>query len=368
MNEDFYINLIYKKLTDDISPSERVELDRWVQASETNWQVAKDVESVWEVTGNLEISETDLELPINLDQEFTALEQRIQKEEMTKPALSAGDSETGNIVKKPTRQEAVVKPIQTAKEQKGGGNWRGLMSIAASIALVAVSSVILWNYFGKSQVEAFTAMTVHGVTDTVKLPDGTVVYLNEKSTLNYPLEFSGEERVVKFNGEAFFEVAHNPKQPFVIQTTTEEVRVLGTSFNIRAYKEEAIASVQVASGKVQLSPIKGADNLVLEIGNKGIYHRQKDTLLKSKKGSSNDYAWHSKKLEFVETSINKVVEDLETYFDVKINKADLQNCSFTSKFNQPKLETVLETIQGVLEVEVLKEENGSITLKGGNCK
>ena len=368
MNEDFYINLIYKKLSEEITPPEQEQLAAWIAESETNQQIAKDVEMVWNVSGDLDPPQTQLD--IDLDKEFAALEERIQKEEQ---ALS-------QIVKKRTLQKfeadkgsgAIVKPINATVEKKKGVNPRALFSIAASIALVLFSSALLWNYFGPNSASSAKWVEVQSNENSqvIKLADNSVVNLNANSWLKYPKTFDDKNRVVELKGEAFFEVNHNPANPFIVETIGEKITVLGTSFNVRAYEAEAGVVVQVETGKVQLKPKNATEKVILEAGNQGSYVRSKQQLKKINKGSVNAFAWHSKRLQFVETPIEQVVADLEGFYrvNVEVKNSELNKCLFTSDFKDANINTILETISGVLGVDVKKMNEQYYILQGGNCQ
>ncbi len=99
-----------------------------------------------------------------------------------------------------------------------------------------------------------TISTPRGGQYKVILPDGTGVWLNAASSLTYPSSFSGTaKRAVELKGEAYFEVTHNPAQPFVVKTAQQEVEVLGTHFNINAYAEEPAARTTLLEGSVRLN-------------------------------------------------------------------------------------------------------------------
>jgi len=96
----------------------------------------------------------------------------------------------------------------------------------------------------------------------VILPDQSKVWLNALSSITYPLHFAGKERNVKISGEAYFEVAHNPKMPFKVQSGTQTVEVLGTHFNITAYAGEKLIKTTLLEGAVKVSEGKQSKLLV----------------------------------------------------------------------------------------------------------
>ena len=96
---------------------------------------------------------------------------------------------------------------------------------------------------------------------TIKLSDGTQVWLNSESSLRYPASFTGIERRVEITGEAYFEVAHNTAMPFIVKKDAMEIKVSGTSFNINAYEDEGINKVTLLEGSIRVS-ISNHQNLL----------------------------------------------------------------------------------------------------------
>ena len=84
------------------------------------------------------------------------------------------------------------------------------------------------------------------------LSDGTKIWLNSESTLKYPTYFPDKERKVQITGEAYLEVAHHAKQPFIVLKENTEVTVLGTRFNINAYEEEPSLKITLLEGNVSV--------------------------------------------------------------------------------------------------------------------
>lgn len=367
MNEDFYINLIYKKLSDEISPSELESLEKWVQSSETNQQVFEDVKTVWDISEDLPMN---VDLEVDLNQEFSALEQRIQKEEKQKvsppmkvvkgePQMGAGKKQTVRAIEEP--------------EEKKGFRFKRLLAVAASVLLISVLGLLFLNNNDQSNQIAQTIKTIsNDGTDGQEytLPDLSVVYLNEKSSVDYPEPFGEKDRRVTLKGEAFFKVAHNSSKPFVIETMAEEITVLGTSFYVKAHEESIISTVEVVTGKVEVKTKKTKDKLILQAGERAAYNRETREFKKTQKEGTNEFAWHSKNLQFVETPISKVLKDIETCYNVNVSaeNKELNKCLFTSNFEKAELSTVLETISAVLGVEVEKVDQGNYVLKGGTCQ
>ena len=96
----------------------------------------------------------------------------------------------------------------------------------------------------------------------LELSDGTKIWLNAESELTYPSHFDKDQRVVTLKGEAFFEVAKDINRPFIVEVDGVEVEVLGTSFNIAAYANDASIATTLVTGSVQLTPDKGATEII----------------------------------------------------------------------------------------------------------
>ena len=106
------------------------------------------------------------------------------------------------------------------------------------------------------------------------LSDGTRVWLNADSELEYPVEFVKKERIVKLSGEAYFEVAPNPEQPFIVEAGGIQTRVLGTSFNIQAYRNEKSVYTTLLTGSIRVAVADGGDAVVLTPAREAIGKRE----------------------------------------------------------------------------------------------
>ncbi|MBX2843069.1 MAG: FecR family protein [Flammeovirgaceae bacterium] len=134
---------------------------------------------------------------------------------------------------------------------------------AASVILILLVST--WYFFKVqekifSQVEEkltyITRQTTRGTKLSLKLPDGSIVKLNSDSKITFPARFS-RNRIIKLEGEAFFDVVKNKNFPFVVNTEKIKVKVLGTSFNVKSFPDEEMVEVAVLSGKVMASTKMG---------------------------------------------------------------------------------------------------------------
>lgn len=150
---------------------------------------------------------------------------------------------------------------------------RKWVSMAASIAALIVSVFFVWNY--TAAIKSKSVIEMHKISSAniskVILPDGSIVWLKAYSKLSYPEQFSDTNREVKLEGEALFEVAENPKKPFVITCGELKTTVLGTSFNIRANRKDI--EVNVLTGKVALSSEYSDSNMILLPNEMGVFDK-----------------------------------------------------------------------------------------------
>jgi transmembrane sensor len=215
----------------------------------------------------------------------------------------------------------------------------------AAVALIVIAGS-LFAYFMMQQRQkapAIIAMeTLSGQTDSVLLADGTVVWLNRNSRLYYPEQFKGKTRQVKLEGEAFFEVAKNAGQPFIIETDHSEVRVLGTSFNVDAGSN--CTTVQVCTGKVKVRSTHSNSETELLPNEMAVVSN--DGLEKSSITNPNYLSWKTGIFIFDNTPLNQVVEDLNRYYKKPIVlKTDKTGLLFSARFEKAKQDDIIEIIK-----------------------
>ncbi|MCR4032041.1 MULTISPECIES: FecR family protein [Flavobacterium] len=161
----------------------------------------------------------------------------------------------------------------------------------------------------------------------VNLSDGTKVWLNSKSTLKYPVEFSGNTRNVTLEGEAYFEVSKDPKAPFTVKTKSGNVTVLGTHFNVSAYEEDKNFETTLAEGKVKVSE----DNQTVVL-NPGQQARSKNAGLSVVDVDPSVYtAWKDGKFYFENENLKNILTKMARWynFNVKFEQKALEQIKFT---------------------------------------
>lgn len=135
--------------------------------------------------------------------------------------------------------------------------------LAAAVLVGLIVSGSLYFFQAQRRIDWSIVQAKPGTRSNVVLPDGTTVTLNAGSELAYPTDFMQSTREVKLSGEGYFQVAKNAGRPFIIHTTTVDVKVLGTAFNLRAYPNESKTETALISGAVEVTVHREKDNKIL---------------------------------------------------------------------------------------------------------
>lgn len=197
--------------------------------------------------------------------------------------------------------------------------WKRI-SIAASIVLLMGLSWVfrdnLVDWINPVEIQYLTTQT--GERQQITLLDGTEVWLSPESTLEYPDKFRSGNREVILTGEAFFDVAPNPDQPFVISSGQVSTTVLGTSFNIEAYDNENI-SVTVVTGAVSVEMDSKSDQVRLSPNERAVFNQSAKSLSKEPAPNADDLlAQREGIFRYRETPMTTVIKDLQRYYGVNI--------------------------------------------------
>lgn len=336
--DDKYISLITRYLTGDLTGEDREKLFELINSSEEHKMYFDEMQQLWELS---EKSEEEIYPSVDVDAAWEKVSQRT---------------------------EATVKPISSAPKTSIF-RLANLLKIAAVFVALVAAFLVYQNQLDKDPVIAFYETGIKEKLE-IKLPDNSVVWLNENSKLSYDEKF--EPRTVQLEGEAFFDVQHlDAQHPFEIVSGTTTTRVLGTSFNVRAYANENQVEVTVETGKVSVKneqTQKVAQQITLDAGESGIYQKQEERFLKPELTISNANAWKTQQLEFDDAEIVEVADVMERYFDIKVeieNDAIL-NCPFTGTYKNPDIDQLVEVLKFSLDIDIKQDEN-KLIFSGEGC-
>jgi ferric-dicitrate binding protein FerR (iron transport regulator) len=320
-------NLILRYLEGKLTDEERAVFKRWLSRSDENVKLVKDFERVWKINHKLTPS------GFQTDEEWQKLQIAIQKE-----------------------NHIPIRKLNTVLF-----TWK----VAAAIAFLILSSFLL--YITIFQTTDIIHETAFNQTVQLTLPDSSKVWLNENTRLTYNDNFNNV-RELTLAGEAFFEVKRNPSIPFIIKTSEAQIKVMGTSFNVKAYNKGTRTEVYVVTGKVSFATVDEGNHIILTAGTMGVLNKTNHTLIAGSEEHLNITAWKNKELVFQKTPLREVLESVRSYFktDIEVKNEAVLNCRFTSSFKEPTLPEVMEAISLALNLKVDKLSN-TYVLEGEGC-
>ncbi|PSL24031.1 FecR family protein [Chitinophaga ginsengisoli] len=180
-----------------------------------------------------------------------------------------------------------------------------------------------------------TLTTPRGGQFKIVLPDGTKVWLNAASSIRYPIAFTQNERRVKISGEVYFEVAGNATKPFMVDVNgSTEVQVLGTHFNINAYKDEAAINTTLLEGKVSVN-VNQQPGVILKPGQQASLSTNGTLQLFKDVDTAQVVAWKEGWFQFHLANLPAVMRQVERWYDVEINyKGDITDVVFEGRIQR----------------------------------
>jgi len=354
-----------KYLSKELKPEEQLQFEAWLNESEHN---REELDRIHKYTAFVEANITMQEVDIEKARIITDF--KIWK----------------NTIRNEQEDERLNKKLKI----------RNAYRIAAVIFLLITNAFVLIYLFPPKISSGFTeVISPLGSRTQLKLADGTKVWLNAGSTLKYANNFSKENRAVQIEGEAFFDVTHDPLHPFIVNASSVSLKVLGTAFNIRAYRDENTIETTLVRGKVEIqktSNAAGEQIITLKPNEKATYIKNENKLfvnkeiLPDKKDENkepqpevqptektnsegtiqkptieveNTIAWKEGYLVFDNESLSDIMVTLSRRYNVNFtysNKEVLQY-RFSGKFKETTLEQVLQAIMLTSPVEAVVKQN-----------
>ena len=308
-----YTLLINKYLQGSLTPGEVVKFKDWLEADVAHAEMLKEAKQNWfpeaGMDKELENATSEMRYKIRLNQ---SLENGFSKVERGRKAM-------------------FVRMVQIA---------------AVFIAGILLTQVLHMTIFTTDSIQTSycTVNADRGQKSNLILPDGTKVWLNSESKIQFSTEGFLANRQVKLNGEAYFDVKHNDKKPFVVITKDYDVEVLGTEFNVKAYDDLQRTETILVKGKVRIK--KGEKEFTLNPGQKAIF--EANNLLVKEADIETASSWKINELRYEGISLKDLVFSLERWFDVEITITDarLYEVKYSGVFkNDETIEEVLEALK-----------------------
>ncbi len=264
-------------------------------------------------------------------------------------------------------EEETVAPVNPVSGTRSIN--RKLMAAAACFLLIAGTAIYYFVRSSKSSTSyQYSYVTQPAEKKSLVLSDGTKVILNADSKLSIAPDFGNRERRVQLDGEAFFDVAHHASKPFIVHTTRMDVKVLGTAFNVKAYKSDELFETALIRGSIELSLKREQKTIILHPNEKYVLHEVQPQVtpaaetrtgrkihtegllpLKIDKIDTSivEVSWIENKIAFVDEPFVQVIKKLERWYGVSIIVDDgglLENL-YTGSFRNESIEDVLSALQ-----------------------
>lgn len=238
----------------------------------------------------------------------------------------------------------------------------------AAVVVVALSCGFLFrDYQYNKAAQMQTVAVPAGQRAQITLADGTRVWLNAKSTLTYASNFGRTERNINLEGEAYFEVAKNKDIPFYVNTEKNKVRVVGTSFNVCAYKGSNEFETTLVEGIVDIYAATDADKPIVRLEKNEFFGEYNGVRKKTVLPSYEYLRWKEGLYCFDDSELSHILNRLELYYNVKITVKNKKLLShrYTAKFKeQDGIEHILKVIQKDQKFTYrINEEKDRITIE-----
>lgn len=221
------------------------------------------------------------------------------------------------------------------------------MRVAAIVILPILAATGMYFYMAKheSSTAPFIVAVERGQKANITLPDGSKVWLNSLSRLTYSADFNIHKRELLLDGEAYFDVAHNPEKPFLVKSDDITVEALGTAFGIKAYSEDALVSSILMHGKVRVTTPNGIN--ILEPNERIMYDKNLRITKQSTVTNAVDFTgWIHNELRFENESLYEIAKNIQRIYNVEIIFASerLKKLRYTGTVDNNSLESVLNII------------------------
>lgn len=330
-----YIELLEKYMQGLTSPEEEKELLHWMQ---NDSEARRTIHAYYEKRWNT-LPKTDI--PAELQHKMLMnIKQNIRK-----------DLEKNNNGKYIGIGKTIV--------------WRDIMRYAAAVLITfAVSAFSAYYYYSytNNDEKNFVVYADKGQRSNLILPDGTKVWLNSGSRLEYNNKYGKEERKVKLTGEAYFEVSKDKEHRFLVNTGIMDIEALGTAFNVQAYPDENRITTTLVEGKVRVNtPGKEA---ILSPNQQASYSKA-NGMMTVNNIRNVEYAngWINGEFSFNGASLEEIARELSRMYnmEIKFKSNDIKKLHFTGVIKNNSLTNVLEIISLTSPV-VFEVNNDSIIL------
>ncbi len=315
-HQDDILALIAKNLAGLADSIEITQLKEWIGGSADNSQYFEQMKNIWD-----------------------ASDKQIDPKKIDTP--KALEDVLGRIPK--------VYPKRTF--------WDYWQKVAAIIILPLAIGILLWIYINPNKTISSNEIVYNevfasfGTRSSLRLADSTLVWLNSGSSIRYPNKFINDKRIIFLKGEAYFEVESDNSRPFIVQTSTLQVKATGTKFNVLEYDSDPVTEVTLVSGKITVNELDNNKNLQLiselHPDQHLAYNRQTKVKSTINADAYKYIAWKDGILMFRDESLDIVLNKISRIFnvDIELHGKVLNDYRYHATFKDESFEEILKLLK-----------------------
>lgn len=266
---------------------------------------------------------------------------------------------TQNLLDFKPGKNAAILTVDGGKQILLDSNTIGAIALQGNSSVTSINGQLQYTASRPANTMVYNTLTTsNGNQYILVLPDGTKVWLNAASSIRYPVAFNGSTREVELQGEAYLEVHHDEKQPFIVKAGGQIIEDIGTSFNVHAYADEQAFSTTLVDGIIKVA------GTVLKPGTQALIRAGKLTI--KEVDTSQVVAWKNGLFAFHQTSVNDVMRQIARWYDVEVEyQGDVPSMRFGGKISRNSNASVVLTILKKSGLD-FKVEGRKIIINGSN--
>lgn len=279
-------NTLISYLKGTLSKEEQARVEEWISLSDDNYKLLEDLYVIRFIDERIQAKNS-----IDVNKKFAEFRRK-------------------NLLPQATKQKNTIKL------------WRRVASIAAIFIGLLLGGILTLSWLEKNNQPLFVS-TKLGERAQVTLPDGSKVWLNAYSSLEYKRSILARNRKALLKGEAYFEVAPNKSLPFVVYNNASEIKVLGTKFNVRCNDDENYISTTLMEGAVLFTNSESNVNVRLKPSQELIFDKTTNSYkLRELNTPEEILGWIDGKLLFENASLEEIAQSLQRHYNVNITFTD----------------------------------------------
>jgi ferric-dicitrate binding protein FerR (iron transport regulator) len=240
------------------------------------------------------------------------------------------------------------------------------ISVASVILLIIATSLI---FIQPKEIEYDLYSTLENQKSEITLNDGTVIYLKSNTEIKVPKNFNSNNRSLEMDGEAYFEVTHNPESKFEVKSHKFKLTVLGTKFNLKSSKDNNLLKVSLTEGKIEADITEftndKADKFILTKGENLLYDKMANNNLLVTFNRRSTISWKNNFLLFDNVKLKDIAKDMSIFYEkyIRIDDKDLAEVEFYGEFENKSIDHILRSFQKIYPFNITKNKGKYLLTK-----